>query len=103
MSKHTPAPWVVGSNCGIVKTEILANNYSRGIATVWTKEAVKGKRDTYERWPEGEANAKLIAAAPELLASCKELLDVISDKILSQKPFPISILGKAEQAIKKAE
>jgi len=63
--KHTPGPWEVAlyKSC------------------VWIRETEDRKRHPYladvfsnEQWPEGKANANLIAAAPELLAACKAAL-----------------------------
>lgn len=66
---HTPGPWQVGGcRYGWLKSEIATLNYSRVVATVWTKQ-YKG-RDLVD-WEEGNANAQLIAAAPELLEACK--------------------------------
>ena len=50
---HTPGPWAAGrlSSCGTVQVEDATG---RSIAQAWD-------------WPEAEANAHLIAAAPDLL------------------------------------
>jgi len=81
MSKHTPGPWTVHhfldndgmancpQDCGIYEIE-EAN------------ETIVGhQRDGNhgEAIIEAEANAKLIAAAPDLLAACKRLLEEVSD------------------------
>lgn len=57
MSKHTPGPWTVDDNylCAKVKDETI---YLAKIHS-WSKDAPE----------EGKANARLIAAAPELLES----------------------------------
>jgi hypothetical protein len=52
MTQHTPGPWRVGKDGNIHETFLLAE--LRGIYT------------------EKEANARLIAAAPELLAALRE-------------------------------
>jgi hypothetical protein len=58
--KHTPGPWKVAGPIGkgIWITDETCNNQ---IAVVY------GENQT----PEAEANARLIAAAPELLAACQ--------------------------------
>lgn len=81
MAKHTPGPWQVGSRHGNVMTEVADINYDRAVAAVWTHEFPadsKGTRrhETVE-WPEGLANAKLIAAAPVLLQTCKQAHDAL--------------------------
>lgn len=67
MRKHTDGPWQVNPlgeefESGSIFADTLANGARRLIATV-------------SIGPESPANAKLIAASPELLASCKALLE----------------------------
>lgn len=64
MSKHTPGPWVVFHN----KYRIPAVEVD---GSVWSEGFDSGVRLQSER----DANAHLIAAAPDLLAALKELLD----------------------------
>ena len=57
-------------------------------------------------WEEFEANARLIAAAPEMLSSLRELLDIITehDKLQYPKGSPIDrTVTRARQIIAKAE
>lgn len=65
MSKHTPGPWLYDMG----KTEALI--------TEADGTTVVELRTTYNTTAHSalEANARLIAAAPALLASCKELLN----------------------------
>lgn len=79
MSEHTPGPWTAGPASSIVGQAVMA-----GIVMV---AAV----------PSGEANAALIAAAPDLLAACKALL---SHPAMKASPFAIL---DARDAIAKAE
>jgi hypothetical protein len=67
-TKHTPGPWFVG--------------YGTHSCAVYMKPVSEGwlVRDQIARFDrdgngEGEANAKLIAAAPELLAALKQWAD----------------------------
>ena len=60
MSKHTPGPWAVGSASGHIET---ANAWRMSIATCYNKDS---KADGVSK-EEFAANARLIAAAPELL------------------------------------
>jgi len=71
-SKHTPGPWGVphfaepeaGCDCRYV----LCDSHMGAICTItWNKE---GDHPPLEQ---AQANARLIAAAPELLDACKEL------------------------------
>ena len=64
MSEHTPGPWVV---CPIQKEDLL---HSRKVGTGpegWLGVA-QAHGDTQE---EADANARLIAAAPDLLEACR--------------------------------
>ncbi|HHP7108570.1 TPA: hypothetical protein ACSFAI_001539 [Pseudomonas aeruginosa] len=69
MSKHTPGPWHVGgpNKCTIYDKHCqrLANSFEGVMATQRTDS-------------ECEANARLIAAAPELLDALVNLLPLIS-------------------------
>lgn len=69
---HTPGPWSIREGYGLLKTEVGPSD--RAVATVWTKRMPNGKEDQKDpvAWSEGEANARLIAAAPELLAALSE-------------------------------
>lgn len=67
MSKHTPGPWTVELNIGIrghamIHADQLQSGTGRKVITL------------AEIWGSGElceANARLIAASPELLGACK--------------------------------
>lgn len=85
-SRHTPAPWQIGKRYGNNRTEIVDESYFKALATVWTHfQAVQlGRRpcgvSDYKPSPEGVANARLIAAAPELLDVLTTILDVWEDQ-----------------------
>jgi len=69
MSKHTPGPWSV--EC-LGEEYFLNTNHLYGVGSqVGTRRVAKveGLGD------ESEANARLIAAAPDLLEACKTMLD----------------------------
>ena len=66
MSQHTPGPWSARIYGGWDTPRI------------WSDEGSIAMIQHHASSPaEGEANAKLIAAAPDLLASVKELLNCI--------------------------
>ena len=72
MSKHTPGPWAVGRtvypNIAILcKGNIVAEVRTYGVGMITEGETAP--------WHNAEANARLIAAAPELLEALRELLD----------------------------
>ena len=69
MTTHTPGPWVLGNadNCGrgyavcagpYVIARVVGNGYPIGMG----------------RSPKSDANARLIAAAPDMLAALKDVL-----------------------------
>jgi hypothetical protein len=65
MSKHTPGPWkVIASGDGSFAIEDHAEVYIIAQRNSWPS-----------RIPESQANASLLAAAPELLAACKEVYE----------------------------
>ena len=75
MSAHTPGPWRITDRYGVLTYQVGIDG--RTVCTVWPRQ--QGHRpsgvDT-EPWPEGEANARLIAAAPDLLESLRELAEL---------------------------
>lgn len=83
MSAHTPGPWVVlrdPSHGGpLVATEDVA------IADVMEMEAGMS-----------EANANLIAAAPDLLAEAKKQVELLRVAHLAVSPGLLAAIAKAE-------
>ena len=75
MSAHTPGPWRITDRYGVLTYQVGIDG--RTVCTVWPRQ--QGHRpsgvDT-EPWPEGEANARLIAAAPELLDALRAAVDL---------------------------
>lgn len=69
---HTPGPWTIGREYTNSQDEILAAD-GRTIAIIWTRKAPFGAtaRPQFKDVPELQANARLIAAAPELLEAAK--------------------------------
>lgn len=70
--KHTPGPWTVQEEIDgpVQNTRIVAH-----------KKAVASTAQQCGRphhWNEAEANARLIAAAPELLEACEALVNAYS-------------------------
>jgi hypothetical protein len=87
MSAHTPGPWrVMPPSVGRFKVG-AARAHSEAFQIV-------GEASNYNE--QAEANARLIAAAPELLEALQEL---VSHYMARNPPW----LGKARAAIAKAE
>lgn len=76
------------------KGEWVVHNPDKGVITISTKEAYICDVDDHE---EGKENARLIAAAPDLLEALKKLLHFAQFGVVSQEEIEV-----AEQAIKKA-
>ena len=81
---HTPAPWAVGSNGASIK---IVDADGKAIAMVTPRR---------DRW-----NGDLIAAAPRLLESLKDLENILSCKPCDRDEW--KFLGMARAAIAKAE
>lgn len=87
--KHTPGPWTFALDAhgrGIV----MGNGC--WVATTWTV----ADDDTSARFP-AEANARLIAASPALLAACKGLLSFI-DNVTPNGPLKDGKSAKVDAA-----
>lgn len=84
--KHTPRPWKVKNNSGKNFEYMICN-------------------PDYSKWPIAceveKANAKLIAAAPDLLEACKKLLKNGYDWDMNENTFDAQ--QSAIEAINKAE
>jgi hypothetical protein len=82
---HTPGPWRAGegdeSHLVFMGEEAIADTWLRGDCG------------------DAEANARLIAAAPDLLVACKEALDFVHDMNAANRQARRQILD----AIAKAE
>ena len=73
--KHTPGPWIYGPEVGPDCTRIDAEN-GLVIAAVRSREITSWEqsRPIYSWSEEGAANARLIAAAPDLLDELETLV-----------------------------
>lgn len=87
-TKHTPGPWEfepTGHGPGHIAAD-CEGAIRDGVATVWGRTS----EDTFD------ANARLIAAAPDLLAACKGLIENIDNPDWSD-------IDKIRAAIARAE
>lgn len=101
MNKHTPGPW-----------KFYFNEYDPKLVQVWSEYdglrtrhvAFVGNRDSIASSPEVQANARLIAAAPEMLEALKDLVAVIARIPATQKSIGLQELClRGHAAIAKAE
>ena len=98
MSKHTPGPWVtlpeeVDKPYIRIRGTRLGGRYKVANVITPVYEGVHEREATETR-----ANARLIAAAPELLEALKKMLEVWEHGGIATYP-----IGEARAAIKKAE
>ena len=91
--KHTPGPWLYSEHliypCGAYGEDKLVKHGSKSVAMV---RATGNAEET-------EANAKLIAAAPELLEALQDCRDILTDVFKNSKRAAII---RADAAIQKA-
>lgn len=70
MTAHTPGPWTVRTYSATKgKVEEVSINSSR-----WKEMAIVFVQEEGDLLGNGEANARLMAAAPDLLAACLSIL-----------------------------
>ena len=101
MTKHTPGPW---------KIEHFSNSQRGAYVEIWPKPDRAGHAirvatvEPVHNNPNAEANARLIAATPDLLTACQAAYDYINHhpelRFVSDKN---PILDKLAQAFLKAE
>ena len=90
MSEHTPGPWKIERHYSPGYKNISAEKHTALAQVVWCME-------DEDRSPECEANAHLIAAAPELLEALEAL---VLDE--SKEYIPTRLWSAARAAIEKA-
>ena len=102
MAQHTPGPWTIGG-------DLISNQKSREeickVLSRWRERMFSPDQET------ANANARLIAAAPDLLEACKEIkaeisncIEFINDRTPSTDQQTISKLySKLGKLIDKAE
>lgn len=98
-TQHTPAPWVIDTRSGY--TDIIATeNTTQKVAMIHGEDI---------NLEEIEANAHLIASAPELLEACEMVRDLVRDHICASHDISeasairITKLGYLDAAINKAK
>ena len=78
-TKHTPGPWYVNTNGSLSEYAVCAEVFGSGFSS---SVAVAMQRDNKARNPispdEALANARLIAAAPELLEALESLKPLLN-------------------------
>ena len=103
--KHTPGPWT-SYPCNLERYSQVITANGAMVQIAMTKE-VYGDRRTYEPYEETTANARLIAAAPDLLESLRAFVSPWDgdsvEEIESQSGLATSVrIEQARAAIAKA-
>lgn len=104
MSKHTPGPWkvITGEGTSFPDTVYIQAVGKHGFRSVLAELNDDGKNDkVHGSDHDRQANAALIAAAPELLEACKAV--VARSEFLWGTKNPPEIVIKCSEAITKAE
>ena len=83
---HTPGPWFVKES--VVTQQLMIRGDGGNVCGVYLTS--KG-----ERMPQ-QGNARLIAAAPELLEACKQALDALKHEDTIEVDLLRAAIGKAE-------
>lgn len=93
---HTPGPWRI-------KTDSVWENICSTIVRVGGIEIMAPQSQLAYSDQQNEANARLIASAPELLLACKLAWPLIHDKWDTKNPAQTKAIRALESAINKAE
>ncbi|MCA9339395.1 MAG: hypothetical protein KDA17_00615 [Candidatus Saccharibacteria bacterium] len=90
-TKHTPAPWHVSKHMNEITIQSTMGYYGFG------SQYSIARVDT-------EADAALIAAAPEMLRECVEILELLETKNLTSKSKTLdsTIMHNLRDLVKKA-
>lgn len=91
---HTPGPWRVDIDCRMIETGLAGNLRGEYEHICDFRPDINGHIN--------EANARLIAAAPELLEAVKTLLTMESI-MLGNRPSAVYTIERAKAAIARAE
>jgi hypothetical protein len=100
VSAHTPGPWMVGGPFPAVSVCFESIPGDGETPPVWEPVCVVDQRTQGPQDPRALADARLIAAAPELLAALETLLD--SEMPVWRSGEVARVWRKASQAVAKA-
>ena len=85
MANHTPGPWRWSLFSVVTDAPVSANRtYGYGCSDNFICDLDDGEYHNYSDSGEMEANAQLIAAAPDLLAVCESMLErgIYNDQLI---------------------
>ena len=99
MSKHTEGPWIIDGEKGEYVSP-LDRHEKIAIASILCVDEEDCESGNWVRGKETNANARLISAAPELLAALEEVF-IIGDRLVSDV-YGTDFVRSAKAAIAKA-
>ncbi len=104
MSKHTPGPWSYRKVPRKQEWEIDTKRCPNLGHESWTGMSVVFGCDDYPKMGKiaGEANARLIAAAPDLLEALQAMLSEFNEQMAGIVNDEFAVIAKARAAIAKA-
>jgi hypothetical protein len=101
MNKHTPGPWSINGQSA--NGEITIGHEEMRVVIASAHNAVSCGDVIFGRHPREQwANARLIAASPDLLASLVEILPMASFLLRDTNPYREEVLERARAAITRA-
>ena len=107
MNGHTPGPWMVASSSNGFPDRIVAPAQDDMTAGIVGSAITRHRCISFPSSPEGQANARLIAAAPDILHELKRLVAAL-EPLERSGNWPldsagIATLNAARAAIAAAE
>ena len=98
LKEHTPGPWKVQSNMNPTGDCVILCDKTNAFGNYHIAEVSRGPN--YKITDQDKANARLIAAAPELMKALRYLEEVAIAKVLPNASHPA--MQQARAAISKA-
>jgi hypothetical protein len=100
VSAHTPGPWAQHSQYPLIIKQDCAPIAGPDEGVMICNAQSHNNSGFFPSFDEGRANARLIAAAPDLLAVCQRLAE--SASYWSEYDVPLGIVADLQAAIAKA-
>lgn len=95
--KPTPGPWTIGENHRVYGQDPSSPGEEYLVASCDVYAIIETGVIDPERW---DANARLIAAAPELLETCREAIKVINNH--TTEPIPVGVCNRITRLLSDA-
>ncbi|MDS1141746.1 hypothetical protein RE432_14995 [Pusillimonas sp. SM2304] len=101
---HTPGPWVAALY-GAFFTEVRAQDSATGrrVAATWVQGQPRSREQLLRQAQQNEANARLIAAAPDFLAVCESWVSYMGSPHAATQEREDKLLDAMRAAIAKAK